>query len=214
MDFKPLPPFVNTRYIQVYTVQYMHTVSVQYRLMYVCYMYMYGCICTRFCACTPYLMIAVVQTCAFSRHALIVLTLNSQAIVFLNSFVGNSAILRRSCYKEATFYLTINFFGVNNTLFRGPRARQFRRSCLQRTFSHNAEMLYSSQYNCQRPRNSFEKSPTCLYDSTCTCPCSGSWSTMEHHTPLHQCHEGQIPAVSHWSSGPYWLWRRLFVHPS
>ena len=26
------------------------------------------------------------------------------------SFAGNSAILRRSCYKEVTFYLTINVF--------------------------------------------------------------------------------------------------------
>ena len=31
----------------------------------------------------------------------------------------NSAILRHSCYKEATFYLTMNVFGVNNLLFRG-----------------------------------------------------------------------------------------------
>ena len=37
----------------------------------------------------------------------------------INSFAGNSAILRYSCNKEATFYLTINVFGVNNTFFRG-----------------------------------------------------------------------------------------------
>ena len=39
--------------------------------------------------------------------------------MLFNSFADNSAILRCSCYKEATFYLTINVFGVNNTLFRG-----------------------------------------------------------------------------------------------
>ena len=37
----------------------------------------------------------------------------------VNSFAVNSTILRHSCYNEASFYLTINIFGVNNTLFRG-----------------------------------------------------------------------------------------------
>ena len=37
--------------------------------------------------------------------------------VGINSFAGNNAIVCRRCYNEATFYLTINAFGVKNISF-------------------------------------------------------------------------------------------------
>ena len=63
-------------------------------------------------------------------------------VLQFNSFAGNSAILLRSCYNEATFCLTIKVFGVHNILLEEILfSRQIRRSCLQSTFSRNA---YSS----------------------------------------------------------------------
>ena len=70
----------------------------------------------------------------------------------MNSFVGNSAILRRSCYKEVTFYLTIKVFWSQQHIVQRKSFVLYACSSnsqeifTQKTFTRNTETLYSSQY--------------------------------------------------------------------
>lgn len=41
---------------------------------------------------------------------------------------------------------------------------------------------------------------------------AGEGSSLEHQSPLHQCLQGQVPAVSERSSRPHRLWRGFFLH--